>query len=189
MKDYKAKFDYVAYYYVTTFVHRWNNKISHMRKRNNESIFVYDKFITEFIIYSSLVNVIKPQEYKHLHDCVYCTKVMAEFLVDRIDGNFISKLEIPANDLIKIVASNQFKVVSSVNKNPELEKNWNSNQIPTQVKALLETLYYLRCNLFHGEKEFSNEQVELLKPACQCLHIINNVILDTFADEFANHGQ
>ena len=61
-KECIAEFDYVAYHYVIPFIRRWYSKISHMRKGKNEKNYVFDKFISEFIIYSALVNVIKPLE-------------------------------------------------------------------------------------------------------------------------------
>lgn len=172
----KAEFDYVAYHYVKQFVHRWHSKISRMQKGKNEKNFVFDKFINEYIIYSALVNVIKPQEYKHKCDCIYCTKVMAEYIAERISNTLILKLSDPVNELIKIIDTKQFKVVSSKDKNPELKENWLSGDPRNQLSALLETLYYMRCNLFHGQKEYSDDQIFLLKPAFVSLSMINKEI-------------
>jgi hypothetical protein len=171
-----AEFDYVAYHYVTPFVHRWHCKISHMRKGKNEKNYVFDKFISEFIIYSALVNVIKPQENKHKFDCAYCTRIMAEFIADRMEDDIIGQLSDPVNGLISIIDTKQFKVVSSSEKDPDLRNNWLSGNSNNQLTALLETLYYLRCNLFHGEKEYSDDQVSLLNPASVCLSVINKEI-------------
>ena len=175
-KECIAEFDYVAYHYVTQFVHRWRGKISHMRKGTNEKNYVFDKFVSEYIIYSALVNVIKPQESKHKYDCIYCTDVMADYIVERISDTLILKLSDPVNELIKIIDTKQFKVVSSKDKNPELKKNWLSDNPRNQLTALLETLYYMRCNLFHGEKEYSDDQISLLKPASASLSMINKEI-------------
>lgn len=182
-KEYRAEFDHVAYHYVTSFTLRWQSKIRHMRKAQNEKNYVFDRFICEFIIYSALVNVIKPQAHKCLHDLKYCTSIMANFIAERMDDDFMHKLSSPVHDLINIIESKHFRVVSSNGKNPELKNNWNSNVSLTQLGALLETLYYLRCNLFHGEKEFSDDQIGLLKPAYQCLSYINKEILDIYSDE------
>ena len=188
-KECKAEFDYVAYHYVTSFTRRWKSKISHMQQNKNEKNYVFDRFICEFIIYSALVNVIKPQAHKSFHDFKYSTNIMAKFIAERMEDNFMLKLSNPVNDLISIIESKQFSVVSSNGKNPELKNNWNSNESFTQLGALLETLYYLRCNLFHGEKEFSNDQIGLLKPAYQCLSHINKEILNIFSDESESYNK
>lgn len=175
-KECIAEFDYVAYHYVIPFVHRWYSKISHMRKGKNEKNYVFDKFISEFIIYSALVNVIKPLEYKHKYDCAYCTKIMPVFIVERMEDDIIRQLSEPVNEIISIIDSNQFRVVSSYDKDPNLKNNWLSGDINNQLTSLLETLYYLRCNLFHGEKEYSDNQISLLRPSSVCLSIINKEI-------------
>ena len=175
-KECKAEFDYVAYHYVTPFVRRWHSKVSRMKRTQNEKNFFFDKFISEYIIYSALVNVIKPIEFKHKYDCTYCTEVMAEYIVERINDTFIHRLSDSVNELIKIIDTKQFKVVSSKDKNPELKDNWASGNPINQLTALLETLYYMRCNLFHGEKEYSDDQISLLKPASASLSMINKEI-------------
>ena len=182
-KECKAEFDNVAYHYVTQFVHRWHSKTRHMKKGKNEKNFVFDKFVSEYIIYSALVNVIKPQEYKHKYDCIYCTKVMAEYIVERISNTLILKLSDPVNELINIIDTKQFKVVSSKDKNPDLKNNWLYGDPRNQLTALFETLYYLRCNLFHGNKEYSDDQVALLSPASICLSRINKAIEYIFSKE------
>jgi hypothetical protein len=147
-----------------------------MRKGKNEKNYVFDKFISEFIIYSALVNVIKPLEYKHRYDRAYCTKIMPMFIVERMEDDIIRQLSEPVNEIISIIDSNQFKVVSSYDKDPNLKNNWLSGDINNQLTSLLETLYYLRCNLFHGEKEYSDNQISLLRPSTVCLSIINKEI-------------
>ena len=177
-------FDQVAYIYVVPFVERWRRKIKNIRKQSgDEKACVFDKFISEFIIYSSLVNVIKPMEHKHRFDKSYCTEVMAKFLVERIDDAFIGRVAMPTEELIGIIESKQFTVVSSSNENPELKFNWESSDPFCRLNALLKTLYYLRCNLFHGAKEYSDNQVQLLKPAYHCLSLINDGIMDVYLDE------
>lgn len=142
--------------------------------------YVYDRFVYEFIIYSSLVNVIKPMEVKHLYDCAYCTQVMADYIVAHSVKDITNKLSEPVECLIKIIEAKHFSVVSSRNKDPELKKNWETGSNIQRLTALLETLYYLRCNLFHGQKEYSHEQVNLLKPAGECLCIINKAIVNIY---------
>lgn len=44
----------------------------------------------------------------------------------------------------------------------------------------------MRCNLFHGQKEYANEQVALLKPACDCLTRINKAIEKCYLEVYDN---
>ncbi len=178
---YQPEFDFLACHYVLPFVARWRKKIyKYKRKGCDEMSYVFDKFIYEYIIYSSLVNVIKPEGAKHLNDCAYCTQVMADYIVTNSDKDIINKLSEPVGCLINIIDTKHFSVVSSRNKDPELKKNWEQGSNIQRLTALLETLYYLRCNLFHGQKEYSLEQVNLLKPAGECLCIINKAIVNIY---------
>lgn len=151
---YQLQFDFLACHYVLPFVARWRKKI-YKRKGCNEMSYIFDKFVYEFIIYSSLVNVIKPMEAKHLKDYEYCTKVMADYIMNKDDVTFITQLSEPVGCLINIIETKHFRVVSSRDKDPELKENWEMGSNIQRLTALLETLYYLRCNLFHGQKEYS----------------------------------
>ena len=180
---YYYEFDYIAYYYVLPFINRWKRKVKKGKKDEDDKVFVFDKFIVNYIIYSSLVNVIKPQQLKHKSDCKYCTAVMANYIIERIDDpkTFLQSLDECVINLIRAIKTYHLSVVSSTEKNPELDKNWESKIPIQQLKSLLETLYYIRCNLFHGNKEYSDCQIALLKPAHICLSMINKQIEALFA--------
>ncbi len=53
--------DEIACKHVFPFVCRWRLKV---RKSRDETSYVFDKFISNFVIYAALVNVIKPIEKK-----------------------------------------------------------------------------------------------------------------------------
>ena len=154
----------------------------------DEKIYAFDKYIVEYIIFSALVNIIKPMEFKHSYDRCYCTKVMAKYLTDRIErgDSLMISLSKHVSNLIDIIELRHFSVVSSQDVDPELMKNWETNDNNMRLNALLETLYNIRCNLFHGAKEFSDDQVALLQPAYSCLSIINKKIEAIYLDEFTN---
>jgi hypothetical protein len=48
-----------------------------------------------------------------------------------------------------------------------------------RAKAVLEALYAIRCNMFHGQKEFDVAQVALLRPAICVLEGTIHVLYDT----------
>ncbi len=107
---------------------------------------------------------------------------MKTFLVENYDiEKLVQKLDREANNLIDVIEINHFSVISNADKNPELKKNWANDNSQNKIQSLLQTLYYMRCNLFHGAKEFSNRQVALLTPAYKCLEILNNTILSIYS--------
>jgi len=175
------EFDYIAYSYVKGFVKRWRNKV---KSNKDEKIYVFDKFIAEYIIYSSLVNVIKPAKMKANHDFEFCTNQMRKYMLDNVVNLEILLTEIDSfvKDLGKIIKEQNYTVISNKGNDPLLFEKWESTNTDERLKALLETLYYLRCNIYHGAKEFSNNQVALLSPAGKALEVINNTILSTFRE-------
>lgn len=181
-KEHKAVFDYVEWHYVKPFVKRWKQKIR-KTKRVDDKQYEFDLFIANYLIYAALVNVIKPRDLKTWEDKAYCTEVMANFILENTTNSslLMQNLTAPAARLGEVIKNYHFYVVSSKNENPELETNWNRGSNINSLRSLLQTLYYMRCNIFHGAKEYVDEQVALLSPANKCLEILNKEIQQLFA--------
>ena len=64
------------------------------------------------------------------------------------------------------------------NKDLELLADLRSEDIKTRVEAVLLLIYKVRCNMFHGNKQFDEVQVELLSPITIILRCI---IVDLYA--------
>ena len=185
-KDYYYEFDHLAYLYVSSFVKRWKNKVS--KKTKNEKTYVFDIFISQYIIYSSLVNVIKPIQYKTKTDREYCTRQMSDFLLENLDDvdGFLFSLDSNAKALAEVIETHRFSVLSQNGDDPFLIINWKEDDKRIRILSLLETLYFLRCNLFHGAKEFADNQIALLTPAVKALEIITKEIESIFKRLYNN---
>lgn len=187
-KENRAEFDYVACVYVLPFAKRWKQKVRRT-KRIDEKQYEFDSFIANYIIYAALVNVIKPHDFKTKMDREYCTEVMADFILDNSPSVdfLINNLQGNVRHLGEVIVNNNLTVVSSKNENPELDTKWKLNDDRDKLLSLLQSLYYLRCNLFHGSKEFADEQVELLSCANKCLETMNNEIVGIFKNYTTIH--
>jgi len=51
-------------------------------------------------------------------------------------------------------------------KDLKLLEGMNSKGVKAKIEALLEVIYSVRCNMFHGGKQYSEIQIELLYPIC-----------------------
>ncbi len=60
-------------------------------------------------------------------------------------------------------------------KDGELLKQLESTNKGIKAKAVLETIYSIRCNLFHGHKGFTSVQEEILRPMNLLLRTIINI--------------
>jgi len=60
---------------------------------------------------------------------------------------------------------------------------------PTQqVDAMLNYIYSVRCNMFHGHKAFVDSQLRMLRPLCRCLERVVLVGLQRFESVFGVAG-
>lgn len=59
-----------------------------------------------------------------------------------------------------------------VSRNREVHQRLQSPSAATRATAVLEYLYLVRCNMFHGSKDFDNRQLQIIQPATRCLERI-----------------
>lgn len=182
-REHRAEFDYLEWQYVKPFAQRWKTKIR-KTKRVDDKQYEFDLFIASYLIYAALVNVIKPLDLRTKEDTAYCTNVMATFILENSQkaSQLIHNLKVPTTKLCDVKKKNNFSVKSSKGLDPELESQWKQGSDEDKLLALLQSLYYLRCNLFHGNKEYADYQVALLNPANECLKIINREIHQIFTN-------
>lgn len=164
------RINHLEYYELDKFTKRW------LCKRGGRVLDgVFDKFIARYIVIASIANALKRADDRMEggHDKQYCTEKIAE-LFNGSEEMITCKLNRHAKELGKVISDRPFSVISSRGYNPDLHGKWGDETEckGEWLKSLLETLYYLRCNLFHGHKEFEPYQQELLSPANNCLRII-----------------
>ncbi len=82
-------------------------------------------------------------------------------------------------DLIERISNHEFYIKLSMpwgnpqpEKDDDLVKKLNSKGHKKKVKAVLDLIYSVRCNMFHGNKQFVQVQVDLLQPLTVILRCI-----------------
>ena len=142
--------------------------------RGSELGNMMDCFIAYYIAYSAWVSLLDRRlgDEKRCVECVNC--VLCE------DMNLVQRLDSFARELAWGITSTPFDVRSSRKNDPRLGENWGTSE---GLFALLRTLYYMRCNLFHGEKDLIQEQMRILAPAIECLKILNDALAQFFKNE------
>ena len=56
-----------------------------------------------------------------------------------------------------------------------------SNDSQIWANALLQILYQIRCNTFHGRKSFQTQQKRILVPSIKALETLNDMLMDRIA--------
>ncbi len=109
------------------------------------------EYAPQFIGYEALYQIITTD--KECSDCL-------QDLIERISNHeFYIKLSMPWGD-------------RQPEKDNDLVKRLNSKGHKKKVKAVLDLIYSVRCNMFHGNKRYVQVQVDLLRPLTVILRCI-----------------
>jgi hypothetical protein len=94
------------------------------------------------------------------------------------------------NELINLIENHTFNIkLSMPHGNPQRNKDLallgklKSNGAQTKVSAILDLIYSVRCNMFHGNKGFNPVQVQLLVP----ITIVLRKIIEALYLKLNNH--
>ncbi|MFZ6770864.1 hypothetical protein ACO0LM_27735 [Undibacterium sp. Di26W] len=165
-------------YAIERFCERWIVKADAYRSNNLEDLF--DRFFTLFVAYNRFYSAaaelhratIDPRQAQLLQgDRREATSVMARLIrqsrfADAMNGN--SSIAVACQDISTMLQERRF-FLHSVRGTKEPDRARDAKLADGLRKhsllSVLECLYQIRCNIFHGEKEFAPQQAELLAPA------------------------
>lgn len=129
-----------------------------------------NEFAIRYVALAACANLIK-KEVK-CSDRQSCTTEMSKRLESE-NEQLVEQLYAPAQELSQAITGQKLAVGNSKKLQDAIQK-----EEPAQfVEMLLKVLYSIRCNLFHGKKQCIAEQTCLLRPACECLKVINEANL------------
>ena len=90
-----------------------------------------------------------------------------------------SDTKLAIEELIRLISNETFHIKLSMpfgyaqrDKDLVLLENLRSQDIATKVSAIMDAIYSVRCNMFHGNKAFSEVQIELLEAITTILRSI-----------------
>lgn len=168
---------------------RWREKANEYN--SDELSDYFDRFFTLFVIYNRIYNVV----VSILHEQGQLDVLRQQGKIDRRkrepDDNKAATICVAhflRDDLQAIITDNQgriekFKTIIRERQfnidlkygQPQRQKDLDllagleSNDNLTIVESLLKILYKIRCNVFHAEKGFNDEQRIILDPCNTCL--------------------
>lgn len=162
----------------------------------------YDIFFSRFVTYNSLYNVIvhskeqfgllkKKRNKKHeIIERGEKEKATVE-MVKQFDLNdneaFATMDPISKNitEIISIIDSSKFAIIykggePAFEKDKLLSQKLKGTNKNDKLSAILEILFNVRCNLFHGSKSYELNQISLLKPLNEILFSIVEILHASF---------
>lgn len=161
--------------HVSDFVDRWTEKREAYKEKTLNDCF--DRFFTSFVIYNFLYGWLsQPESYSKWSDREKATKIPKKYLgADILYKN--KELQAAAKQIAGFIAENQFTLKNSDADKKTLEKLKSTNKEQWCV-GLMEAVYQVRCNTFHGSKGFEDRQQDLLNPCTLIVEIVSDLIIE-----------
>lgn len=166
------------------FVNKWLTKAERCSTASVEDC--YDKFFTLFVVFNRLYaeatfelarrGEIKINQNRSLSDKAGATEHTLKMIgVSNFQSLYDTFLITPVDEIAQLIAEERFHILlSKPNGDPQPDKDRQllaklRSSGKTQLLAVLEFVYAIRCNLFHGHKGFEPVQVDLLRPTISIL--------------------
>ncbi len=158
-----------------TFYKRWLKKAGEYNTCSLNDCF--DKFVTLFILFNFQYNYLAKEDGIDKTDAYKATKYIKRHLnLKDFCENKIIKEESPK--IIELIRDGTF-YLKGEKIDAELVKKVSSSNPEEKTKGILEIIYFVRCNLFHGQKSFTEDQKRLLLPCIVILEEINNILFNS----------
>jgi hypothetical protein len=162
----------------------WNIKVNNIA--GNKLNDVFDKYMTLFVIFNNLYNEIPAALVaigivvsKQLYDNKKATEYVVKYLgANELLNNLqVNKCDPDIHIIIDIIQNEEFHIklnYDQYDRNDDLKilHNLKSKNDTNKAIAILQVCYYVRCNIFHGKKDFNEDQRKLVAAVTNILRPI-----------------
>ena len=172
------------------FYNNWTAKVAGIAGQDLSSI--YDKYITSFVIYNNLYNQVPDKliaSGQSVPSRIFDNKAATILVVQFLGSvNILTRLTENNNDtdisaIVSLIDQETFYIKI---KNGQRQRNEDlkiladlkSSNLDKKATAVLQVIYYVRCNMFHGQKDFQEYQRLLVEPLINILTTINKQLFD-----------
>lgn len=161
--------------HVSAFVDRWSRKRDQYETERLDDCF--DRFFTSYVIYNFLYGWITQSEgYGLSGDKEMATKVPKEYLgAEALHEN--AALQKATKTIADELNSGHFTLKDSVEDKKILDKISSGNAEQWSI-GMMQAVYQVRCNTFHGEKDYEIHQRAILRPSISIIEIVSTLILN-----------
>ncbi len=192
------------------FYHAWMSKATEYGTEELRDCF--DKFFTLFVVYNRLYaevtfTLVRKRRIRRLRRDIENSGTMRRNFPDRMAAtqylqqyigskNIINHLESgnatanTLNTICTLLDNTRFYIkldtLTGNRDRPQDEKllrNLRSTNSVLRTSAILDLMYSIRCNMFHGHKSFQQVQIELLQPVITILEKLIELIFQKLASE------
>jgi hypothetical protein len=169
------------------FIHHYNNWNAKVDSITGDDLpSIYDKYMTLFVIYNNLYNQVPGALIAMgtaVPNQIYDNKKATEFVVKYLGAtNILTNLQANDHDtdiqgIINLINDEVFYIKLKHGQRQRSEdlkilKNLRSTNDVNKATAILQVCYYVRCNIFHGSKDFQEYQRLLIEPLTNIMRTV-----------------
>jgi hypothetical protein len=182
------------------FYTRWLQKAGEYKNNNLQDCF--DKFFTLYVAFNRLYfelaipyvkrGPVGTRRVAYISDSKaakdYVQRYLGSKAISGALGSDSSCLE-AVSSIINLLERKEFaiKLNGFGEGKPEADSNLleglKSNSAYKKIYAILDTIYSIRCNVFHGQKGYENVQIKILIPVTILLQKITGLLYDKMSKE------
>lgn len=185
------------------FYQGWMNKADHYSTETASGSF--DKYFTLFVIYNRLYaeatfvlgrrNQVNLANKTAFPDSQAARSYVIQYvgsnhLMSGLENDETAKTALET--IKKLIDNESFYIKLNMvtggrqrEKDIELLKRLKSRSLNRRANAILETLYCIRCNMFHGHKGFHEVQTNLLRPAIDILKKVSEILFTKLEADYS----
>jgi len=180
------------------FYTRWLQKAEEYHSQNLQDCF--DKFFTLYVAYNRLyfelaISYVKRkgearngEKAKYISDSKSAKDYIITFIgagtllrsitSDALCVNALSSIINLLKQRVFAIKLDQFTRERSVEADSKLIEKLESNSAYNKTYAILDIIYSIRCNMFHGQKGYENVQTKILVPVITLLEKVMKLLYD-----------
>lgn len=172
----------------TDFYNNWTTKVQSIV--GQDLSHVYDKYMTSFVIFNNLYNQIPDRLVASgvaVPNRIQDNKAATDFVIQFIGADTLlteisnNNLDNDVNAIIALIENEVFYIKINRdgrqrNEDLKILADLKSNNPSRKAKAILQVIYYVRCNIFHGHKDFQEYQRILVEPLTKILSVLNPLL-------------
>jgi len=160
---------------ILDFAERWQEKTTHYGSESLADVF--DHFFSAFVLYNFLYNQITEGEsYNFDSDEERATKSIRKYLGAEMIFND-PVIRDNAERIKTLISNGTFYIRDSAWDSQRIKK-LESPDKETWGKGLMEMIYKIRCNTFHGSKRFAENQKNILIPCINIIERVNSMVVE-----------
>lgn len=185
---------------LNSFCERWFQKAQGYQRQSIQDCF--DKFFTLFVVYNRLYAELtlslartgeipspsrsfpdKKAATKYVHNYLGTNHIWSSFQNDDQCQQAVNTMLNLLENQVFVIKLDRLRGEPRPEEDKKLLEDLRSENWPRKVGALLDIIYSIRCNMFHGHKGFDRVQIDILMPVTILLDKLTTLLYERLSND------